>query len=164
MKQSMLLCCKVYISESRNEAALDLMERAARRDGETVIVNKFKDDDYNRVRYNLVSYVVHDSLGCPIYTPLHQSVVAMAEAAYGAINLESHSGAHPRLGVVDDIACHPLARASLDEAAWLARAIASDIGSRFQGASFFYLIESCVMQAAFYDLLTSLNLEIMSKC
>ncbi|KAG6385128.1 hypothetical protein SASPL_153956 [Salvia splendens] len=138
MKQSMLLCCKVYISESRNDAALDLIERAARRDGETVIVNKFKDDDYNRVRYNLVSYVVHDSLGCPIYTPLQQSVVAMAEAAYGAVNLEAHSGAHPRLGVVDDIVCHPLARASLDEAAWLAKTIASDIGSRFQVPVYLY--------------------------
>lgn len=130
----MLLCCKVYISESRNTSSLDVIEQAVSSDSETVIVNKFKDDNYNRVRYNLVSYVVHDSLGCPIYTPLLQSIVAMAEAAYGAINLESHNGAHPRLGVIDDISCHPLARASLDEAAWLARAIASDIGSRFHGA------------------------------
>ncbi|KAK6142504.1 hypothetical protein DH2020_022852 [Rehmannia glutinosa] len=132
MKQSMLLCCKVYISESRNKEALDSIERAARRDPETVIVNKFKDHDYNRVGYNLVSYVAHDSTGCPVYTPLQQSVVAMAEVAYEAINLESHCGAHPRLGVIDDIVCHPLARASLDEAAWLAKTIASDVGNRFQ--------------------------------
>ncbi|KAL6975794.1 hypothetical protein U1Q18_024590 [Sarracenia purpurea var. burkii] len=70
-------------------------------------------------------------MGCPIYSPLQQTVVAVAEAAYGAINLESHSGAHPRLGVVDDIVFHPLARASLDEAAWLAKAVAADIGNRF---------------------------------
>ncbi|KAL8511062.1 hypothetical protein ACS0TY_017762 [Phlomoides rotata] len=138
MKLSMLLCCKVYISESRNTAALDLIEQAVSRDPETVIVNKFKDDNYNRVRYNLVSYVVHDTLGSPIYTPLLQSLVAMAEAAYGAINLESHSGAHPRLGVIDDISCHPLARASLDEAAWLATAIASDIGNRFHVPVYLY--------------------------
>lgn len=139
MKQTMLLCCKVYISESRNEAAMDVIEGAARRDPETVIVNKFKDDHYNRVRYNLVSYVVHDASGRPIYTPLQQSVIAMAEAAYGAINLNSHTGAHPRLGVVDDIVCHPLAQASLDEAAWLAKTIAADIGNRFQGISLFQL-------------------------
>lgn len=135
MKQSMLLCCKLYISETRNRDALDSIELAAKHDPETVIVNKFEDRDYNRAGYTLVSYVAHDSIGCPIYTPLHQTVVAMARAAYEAINLESHCGAHPRLGVIDDIVCHPLARASLDEAAWLAKTIASDIGNRFQGTS-----------------------------
>ncbi|KAL0406027.1 UNVERIFIED_CONTAM: hypothetical protein Slati_3916600 [Sesamum latifolium] len=134
----MLLCCKVYISESRNKEAVDLIERAARLEPETVIVNKFMDHDYNRVAYTLVSYVAHDSIGCPIYTPLQQSVVAMAEAAYEAINLESHCGAHPRLGVIDDIVCHPLGRASLDEAAWLAKTIAADVGNRFQVPVYLY--------------------------
>ncbi|KAL0328094.1 UNVERIFIED_CONTAM: hypothetical protein Scaly_2242000 [Sesamum calycinum] len=134
----MLLCCKVYISETRNEEAVEVIDRAARREPETVIVNKFMDHDYNRVAYTLVSYVAHDSIGCPIYTPLQQSVVAMAGAAYEAINLESHCGAHPRLGVIDDIVCHPLGRASLDEAAWLAKTIASDVGNRFQVAVYLY--------------------------
>ncbi|KAF5948382.1 hypothetical protein HYC85_014339 [Camellia sinensis] len=137
-KQSMLLCCKLYISESRNKAALDLIEQAAKLDPETVIVNKFEDRAYNQVRYTLVSYVAHDSTGCPIYSPLQQTVLAVVEAAYGAINLESHSGAHPRLGVVDDIVFHPLARASLDEAAWLAKAVAADIGNRFQVPVYLY--------------------------
>lgn len=129
----MLLCCKLYISESRNKEALESIECAAKRDPETVIVNKFEDRDYNRVRYTLVSYVAHDTTGCPIFSPLQQTVLAMAAAAYDAINLEHHSGAHPRLGVVDDIVFHPLARASLDEAAWLAKTVASEIGNRLQG-------------------------------
>ncbi|KAK9284501.1 hypothetical protein L1049_023675 [Liquidambar formosana] len=133
MKHSMLLCCKFYISESRNHAALDSIEQAARLNRETVIVNKFEDRAYNRSRYTIVSYVVHDSTGCTIYSPLQQTVLAMVEAAYRSINLELHSGAHPRLGVVDDIVFHPLARASLDDAAWLAKAVAADIGNRFQG-------------------------------
>ncbi|BFG26287.1 hypothetical protein CerSpe_125620 [Prunus speciosa] len=136
--QSMLLCCKLYISESRNHAALDAIERAARLDPESVIVNKFEDRAYNRVRYTIVSYVMHDSTGSAIYSPLQQTVMAMAEAAFGAINLEQHSGAHPRLGVVDDIVFHPLARASLDEAAWLAKAVAVDIGNRFQVPVYLY--------------------------
>ncbi|KAJ0113265.1 hypothetical protein Patl1_01687 [Pistacia atlantica] len=117
---------------------LDSIEKSVRRDTETMIVNKFEDQAYNRVRYTLVSYVVHDSTGTAIYSPLHQCVLAMVEAAYAAINLELHSGAHPRLGVVDDIVFHPLARASLDEAAWLAKAVAADIGSRFQVPVFLY--------------------------
>ncbi|KAI9176845.1 hypothetical protein LWI28_007787 [Acer negundo] len=136
--QSILLCCKVFISESRNNAALDSIERAARLDSETVIVNKFEDRAYNRTRYTLVSYVVHDATGTAIYSPLQQTVLAMVEAAFGVVNLELHSGAHPRLGVVDDIVIHPLARASLDEAAWLAKAVAADIGSRFQVPVFLY--------------------------
>ncbi|KAJ4849199.1 hypothetical protein Tsubulata_037084 [Turnera subulata] len=135
---SRLLCCKLYISESRNLTALDSIERAARLDPETVIVKRFEDRAYNRVRYTLVSYVVVDSTGSAIYSPLHQTVLAMAEAAYGAVNLEFHSGTHPRLGVVDDIAFHPLAMASIDEAAWLAKAVAADIGSRFQVPVFLY--------------------------
>ncbi|KAL2547826.1 transferase [Forsythia ovata] len=138
VQHSMLLCCKLYISESRNKEALDSIERAAKHDPETVIVNKFEDRDYNRVRYTLVSYVAHDSIGCPIYSPLHQSVMAMAEAAYEAINLELHSGAHPRLGVVDDVVFHPLGRASMDEASWLAKAVAADIGNRFQVPVYLY--------------------------
>lgn len=109
-----------------------------RRCRETVIVKKFEDRAYNRVRYTMVSYVAHDTTGCPIYSPLHQTVLAMVEAAYAAINLEFHSGTHPRLGVVDDIVFHPLARASLDEAAWLAKNVAADIGNRFQVPVFLY--------------------------
>nr|XP_015880778.2 glutamate formimidoyltransferase-like [Ziziphus jujuba var. spinosa]XP_024928364.2 glutamate formimidoyltransferase-like [Ziziphus jujuba var. spinosa]XP_048327568.1 glutamate formimidoyltransferase-like [Ziziphus jujuba var. spinosa] len=135
---SMLLCCRIWISESRNHSSLQAIEGAAKQDPESVIVNKFEDRAYNRVRYTIVSYVVHDSTGNAIYSPLHQTVIAMAEAAYGAINFELHSGAHPRLGVVDDILFHPLRRASLDEAAWLAKAVALDIGSRFQVPIFLY--------------------------
>ncbi|XP_040956922.1 glutamate formimidoyltransferase-like [Gossypium hirsutum] len=62
----------------------------------------------------------------------------MFEVAYETINLEQHSGTHPRLGVVDDIVLHPLARASLDEAAWLTKAVTTDIGNRFQVPVFLY--------------------------
>ncbi|KAG4159575.1 hypothetical protein ERO13_D02G182500v2 [Gossypium hirsutum] len=73
-----------------------------------------------------------------IFFSLQQTVLAMVEAAYGTINLEQHSGTHLRLGVVDDIILHPLARVSLDEAAWLAKAVATDIGSLFQVPVFLY--------------------------
>ena len=34
---------------------------------------------------------------------------------------------------MDDIVFHPLARASLEEAAWFAKMAAADIGNKFQG-------------------------------
>ncbi|KAI3832937.1 hypothetical protein MKW98_025821 [Papaver atlanticum] len=138
-EQFMLLCCKLYISESRNLAALDSIERAAALHRETVIMDKFEDRAYNRVRYTLVSYVIHDSTtDSPIYSPLQQTVLAMVEAAYQAINLEQHSGAHPRLGVVDHICFHPLGREKLEEAAWLAKLVAGDIGNQLQVPVFLY--------------------------
>ncbi|BAT98926.1 hypothetical protein LR48_Vigan06g135900 [Vigna angularis] len=135
---SILLCCKFFVSESRSTATLDVIERAARSNPETVIVNKFLDGAYNRARYTLVSYVLHDCNGSVVYSPLHQTVIAMAEAAFNAINLEFHDGAHPRLGVVDDIVFHPLAGASLHEAAWLAKRVSADIGNRFNVPVFLY--------------------------
>ncbi|KAK7839805.1 formimidoyltransferase-cyclodeaminase [Quercus suber] len=136
--QSVLLCCKLFISESRNRAVLDAIEQAARLNPETVIVSKFEDQAYNRTWYTLVSYVVQDITGRAIYSPLQQAVLAMVEAAFGAINLELHSGTYPRLGVVDEILFHPLARASLDDAAWLAKAVAADIANQFQVPVFLY--------------------------
>ncbi|KAG5068396.1 hypothetical protein JHK85_000773 [Glycine max] len=127
-----------FVSESRNNATLNAIERAARSNPETVIVNMFHDRAYNRARYDLVSYVLHDCTGNPIYSPLHQTVIAMAEATFNAVNLEFHEGAHPRLGAVDDIVFHPLGHASLDEAAWLAKAVAADIGNRFSVPVFLY--------------------------
>ncbi|KAJ8618112.1 hypothetical protein MRB53_014298 [Persea americana] len=138
MKNSMLLCGKLYISESRNASALELIERAARLNPETVIVKKFEDRAYNRVRYTLVSYIVRDSGNGMTYSPLQATIFAMVEAAFNAINLELHSGAHPRLGVVDHICFHPLARASLDEAAQLAKLAAAEIGKGLQVPVYLY--------------------------
>uniref|UniRef100_A0A7N0UMQ6 Formiminotransferase N-terminal subdomain domain-containing protein n=1 Tax=Kalanchoe fedtschenkoi TaxID=63787 RepID=A0A7N0UMQ6_KALFE len=139
LNHSRLICCKIFISESRNQTVLNLIEQAAGLDRETAIVNKFEDRAYNRVRYTLVAYVAHDlTEGTPIYSPLHQTILRMVEAAYGAIDLENHSGAHPRLGVVDDIMFHPLARATLEDASWLAKAVARDIASIFQVPVFLY--------------------------
>ncbi|KAK6918996.1 Formiminotransferase, N-terminal subdomain [Dillenia turbinata] len=106
----MLMCCKLYISESRSLAAQDSMERAAGLDPEMAMVNKFQDRANNRD-------------GVSHYSRLQQTIVSMVEAACKAINLEQHTGAHPRVGVVDGIIFHPLAQTSLDEAACLARQI-----------------------------------------
>lgn len=127
MLKSMLACCKVYISESRNRAALDSIERAAKLFPQAAIVNKFEDDTYNRVGYTLVSKLAPDSCS------LKDAVFAMVKAAFEAIDLELHHGSHPRLGVVDHICFHPLACTSLDRVSVTAKSLAADIGSSLQG-------------------------------
>ncbi|XP_038981680.1 glutamate formimidoyltransferase-like isoform X2 [Phoenix dactylifera] len=137
-KDTKLICVKLYISESRNSSALDMIEQASKIDPEAAIVNKFQDRNYNRVRYTLVSYVVHDAVAGITFSPMRRTLLAMVEAAYAAINLEMHSGAHPRLGVVDHICFHPLAQATLEDAARVAKLVASDIGIGLQVPVFLY--------------------------
>lgn len=136
MLKLMLACCKVYISESRNRAALESIEQAAKLFPGVAIVNKFEDATYNRVGYTVVSKLAPESL--PDSSSLKHSLFAMVKAAFGAIDLELHSGSHPRLGVVDHICFHPLGISSLDQVAGIAKSLAADVGSGLQVPTFLY--------------------------
>lgn len=131
MLKLMLTCCKVYISESQNKAALESIEQAARLFSAAIIVNKFEDVTYNRVGYTVVSKLAPtlSSDSCP----LKSTVFAMIKAAFENIEPGMHSGSHPRLGVVDHICFHPLASAPLDQVAGIAKSVVGDIGSGLQG-------------------------------
>ncbi|XVF44445.1 hypothetical protein PTKIN_Ptkin02bG0120600 [Pterospermum kingtungense] len=136
MLNKMLACGKVYISESRNRAALESIEHAVKLFSEAAIVNTFVDVPYNRVGYTVVSRLTPKSLqdSCP----LKDATFAMVKAALDSINFELHSGTHPRLGVVDHICFHPLAHTSLDQAAAIAKSLATDIGSKLKVPTFLY--------------------------
>src|ERR1044072_6470619 len=131
MLKSILGCCKVYISESRNRSALASIEQAAKLFHLAPIVNKIEDAAYKRVGYTLVSEL--DPV--PSTEPCHltNAVLAMVKAAFDTIDFQLHTGTHPRLGVVDHICFHPLADASLDHAARTASCLAMDMGSNLQG-------------------------------
>ncbi|KAM0958674.1 hypothetical protein EV1_023725 [Malus domestica] len=62
----------------------------------------------------------------------------MVKAAFETIDLKSHFGSHPRLGVVDRICFHPLLGASLDHVAGVANSLAEDVGSSLQVPTFLY--------------------------
>ncbi|PQQ12722.1 formimidoyltransferase-cyclodeaminase-like isoform X2 [Prunus yedoensis var. nudiflora] len=130
MLKSMLGCCKVYISESRNRAALESIERAAKHFSDAPIVNKFEDETYDRVGYTLVAKLASKPTGDPC--PLRMAVLAMVKAALETIDLEMHCGSHPRLGVVDHICFHPLLGASLDQVAGVANSLGADVFSNLQ--------------------------------
>ncbi|KAM2538076.1 hypothetical protein TB2_023550 [Malus domestica] len=94
MLKAMLGCCKVYISESRNRAALNSIERAAKLFWEARIMNKFEDETYNRVGYTLVTKLAPNLSADPC--PLRMAVLAMVKAAFETIDLESHCGSQGR--------------------------------------------------------------------
>lgn len=131
MLKHMLGCCKLYISESRNRAALESIERTAKLHAGAPIINRFEDVPYNRVGYTLVSEISSDHT-------LKNAVFGMVEVAFQSIDLERHCGSHPRLGVVDHVCFHPLAGVTLHQVAAIARSLAADVGSRLQVATFLY--------------------------
>lgn len=131
MLKSMFTCCKIYISETRNKSALESIEQAAKLFPEAAIVNKFEDETYNRVGYTLVSKST-SSLS-PDSCPMKHAVFSMVKAAFEAIDFGSHTGTHPRLGVVDHICFHPLASTSLEQVACTAKTLAADVGSILKG-------------------------------
>ncbi|KGN46702.2 hypothetical protein Csa_020611 [Cucumis sativus] len=126
----------VYISESRNKAALESIERATKLFPDAPIINKFTDEVYNRVGYTLVSKLPSHLSGksCSLIS----AVLNMVKAAFSAIDFNSHCGSHPRLGVVDHICFHPLASATLEDAALIAKYLAADVGYSLQVPTFLY--------------------------
>lgn len=98
-----------------------------RREGTTVL-NIFNDHDYNRSVITIVSAI--DSI--------REVVLSACEKACSLIDMRSHHGVHPCLGVVDLIPIYPLGEEVLpDDCAKEARAVAESLTERIQGTSVF---------------------------
>jgi glutamate formiminotransferase len=130
ISESLLVCCKLYISEGRNSSIVEAIDRAAK-NHKVVIINKYVDEIYNRTNYTLVAHSSTNSLLDII--PLQNAVIAMVKTAFDMIDLRLHEGTHPRLGVVDHICFHPLGTCTLDKVAELCKSIAANIGRLLKG-------------------------------
>ena len=64
--------------------------------------------------------------------PVADAVLALFETAVAAIDLRSHSGAHPRLGAIDVVPFIPISGATMTDCVALARTTAAAVASRFQ--------------------------------
>ncbi|MQM19059.1 hypothetical protein Taro_052057 [Colocasia esculenta] len=134
--KSILACCKLYISESRNSLSLEAIEQAVKPYPEVAIVNKFTDEAYNRVGYTVVSRL---SVQARVHAEsLRKAVFDMVREALRTIDLQLHGGTHPRLGVVDHICFHPSSLACMDQVAGLAKSLAADIGQKLEVPTFLY--------------------------
>ncbi|CAH9099630.1 unnamed protein product [Cuscuta europaea] len=138
MLKPMLACGKIYISESRNRAALESIERAAKLFPGVAIINKFEDEIYNRVGYTIVSKLVRRGQPIKQQCPLKNAILEMIRTALDTIDLQLHSGNHPRVGIVDHICFHPLASTALEDVAGTAKSLAADVGSSLQVPTFLY--------------------------
>lgn len=134
---SSLLCCKIYISDSRNAIALQEVETTFRAHPKAPLLHVFEDREYNRVGYTLAGALCTPEPRTG-RAPLQSAVTDVVRTALRTIDLGQHSGSHPRLGVVDHICLHPLGAANLTDAATVAQEIASEISEKLKVPSFLY--------------------------
>src|SRR5688572_27932591 len=70
--------------------------------------------------------------------PIADAVLALFETAVAAVDLRSHSGAHPRLGAVDVVPFIPVSGTTMTDCVALARTTAAAVASRLQIPGFLY--------------------------
>jgi len=92
-----VLECVVNVSEGRNHAIIDSLAQSCAGD----LLDIHSDPDHNRSVFTLVG----------IDAPR-----ALAHAAVSALNVNDHSGVHPRIGVVDVVPFVPLVDSTMHDA------------------------------------------------
>ena len=70
--------------------------------------------------------------------PLKEAVLALFDAAIGAIDLRAHKGEHPRMGAVDVVPFIPIEGATMDQCVALAKETGAEVARRFQVPVFLY--------------------------
>ncbi|HEY3522135.1 MAG TPA: glutamate formimidoyltransferase [Candidatus Limnocylindrales bacterium] len=116
------------VSEGRR---IDVVERLAAAVSSVPgahLLDRTSDASHNRSVFTLAG----DS------APIEAALEALVGAAIDEIDLEEHTGEHPRIGAVDVIPFVPLAGTSMDEAIELARAFGRRLAERFDLPVYLY--------------------------
>lgn len=112
------LAAHVYISEGRNRELISRLSALGAAAG-AAVANEFLDTAYHRAGITLASTDAGR---------LEAAVAAVCREALLALDLQSHSASHPRVGVVDHISCNPLGAATCEEAGHLAARVGGLLG------------------------------------
>eukprot|EP00435_Cladocopium_sp_Y103_P047407 s1622_g13.t3 len=100
----------VYVSEGRDRGIISRIAAAGAASG-AVVCNTFVDPTYNRTgRLTLASADAAEIEG---------GVDAVCHEALQTLDLRKHVATHPRLGVVDHVACNPLGSATSAEVTYI---------------------------------------------
>jgi glutamate formiminotransferase len=109
-----LLECVPNYSEGRRAEVIDSIVAPFRGRRGLHLLDHRADPDHNRLVVSVV--------GEP--APLQDALLESARIAIGAIDLRTHSGAHPRIGAVDVIPFVPLRNVTMEDCVALARGFA----------------------------------------
>ena len=114
------------VSEGRRSAVIATIERAFARDARVLDVHT--DTDHHRSVYTLVADPA----------ALADALLAGISAAVALVDLRSHSGVHPRVGVVDVVPIVPFPNDDMELAATTARSVSGRIGAELGLPVFHY--------------------------
>ena len=116
------------ISEGRRPEIVGEAVAALKRAPGVRVLDVQSDKDHNRSVLTLVG----DEQG------LAESILGLFEVAVARLDLRSHQGEHPRLGVVDVVPFIPIEGASMADCVALARRVGDAVGQRFGMPVFLY--------------------------
>ncbi|HEU4572074.1 MAG TPA: glutamate formimidoyltransferase, partial [Candidatus Limnocylindrales bacterium] len=116
------------VSEGRRPEVVDALARAIESISGVHLLDRTSDPSHNRSVFTLAG----DS------GPVGEALEALVAASIDEIDMETHTGEHPRIGAVDVVPWVPLGETTMDEAVALARSFARRIAKRFDLPVYLY--------------------------
>ncbi|PYR68131.1 MAG: glutamate formimidoyltransferase [Acidobacteria bacterium] len=113
--------CVPNISEGRRADVVERIVDTVRRVPGARLLDYSSDASHNRSVITLAGDAA----------PLKAAVLALFEAATGAIDLRAHTGEHPRLGAVDVVPFVPIEGVTMQDCVALAKETAREVAERF---------------------------------
>jgi glutamate formiminotransferase len=116
------------VSEGRRIDVVDRMARAIEAGGDVFLLDRTSDASHNRSVFTMAGEhdAVADALERLVAVSIHE------------IDMDQHTGEHPRIGAVDVIPFVPLGATTMDDCIELARAFGERIATRFDLPVFLY--------------------------
>jgi glutamate formiminotransferase len=123
-----LIECVPNFSEGRRSEVIDALAGAIAAVPGVLLLDRTQDPDHNRSVLTFAGEL----------DPVTRAMDGAVSVALSRIDMEHHSGQHPRLGAVDVIPFVPLGETSMDEAVALARSFGQRIAAEYELPVFFY--------------------------
>ena len=120
--------CVPNVSEGRRPDVIDRLASSIEHIAGVHLLDRSSDPAHNRSVFTFAGDA----------QPVADAVLALFETAVAAIDLRSHSGAHPRLGAIDVVPFIPISGATMTDCVALARTTAAAVASRFKIPVFLY--------------------------
>jgi glutamate formiminotransferase/formiminotetrahydrofolate cyclodeaminase len=127
MKQPIVECIPNF-SEGRRIEVVEEIENAIRSVSGIYVLDRHIDPDHNR---SVITFA-----GSP--AEVAGAAFEAIKAAAGKINLDQHSGEHPRIGATDVMPFVPISGVTMDECVELARTLAQRVGDELDIPTYLY--------------------------
>jgi glutamate formiminotransferase len=120
--------CVPNVSEGRRRDVVELLARAVTDVADVRLLDASSDASHNRSVFTFAGET----------EPVANAMLALFERAVVTINIQEHSGVHPRVGVVDVVPFVPLSGSTMAECVALARLVGSQVSARHDVPVYLY--------------------------